>query len=689
MACPYYGGHIDIEGKIGSKRDLGEISLFMPVRCSRDSLLYADLRLKRDNADNKEGNWGLGFRQGYETGILGHYFYIDRKISGITDKYHTQLTFGSEWLAESWEVRANAYLPVTGEKSTSAGSVLSGVNLSGNNIYIEQSAGSALIETPLYGGDIEAGFQIPDTRFWLHAGAFSFHGDDVDPVNGGRVRARYDLTDNISLNAEGQYDGMRGRQGWLGVRFTIPFGGPAKKPEKLAARMTASPVRDVDIVTQTRTKKIGENKVLTVLNTDTGDAQRILYVDNSFTGVEEGTKEAPFKTLAAAQARLDHNDIVYVYHGDGLTTGMDSGFQLNRDNVMLVGSGADLIYDSGRFSLGGAASSDSIVLIPKGLAPTITNTGLWNPVLNITGRDATVAGVNITGAQSAAGIHATANNVNLGTLTIRDVDSSGNDGFGLNIYASGGSGRFDHVILQNVVTNANTHNGTRISAENGTIGSIDISNLVANDNIGPNGVGLHIVAFANGEIENVMVEDVTTSNNEFTGFSLAANGAGSIAGINSVTIDRLISENNAAYGIYIASGGAQSTLGSTLIQNSIVRHNAEHGVFYETYGGGTATNILRNTLVTQNQKHGVRLYKDSTDIHNVDLGTASDYGMNILLGNGLSAPAVYGDLANDMGGAGSDATAIGNWWGLATGPTANQIKGGGAVDTDPALNIAP
>jgi hypothetical protein len=36
------------------------------------------------------------------------------------------------------------------------------------------------------------------------------------------------VTDNIALTAEGQYDSVRGRQGWLGVRFTVPFGGPKK-----------------------------------------------------------------------------------------------------------------------------------------------------------------------------------------------------------------------------------------------------------------------------------------------------------------------------------------------------------------------------------------------------------------------------------------------------------------------------
>lgn len=691
VSCPYYGGHIDIEGKIGSKRDIGEISLFLPMSCSPDSLIFADMRLKRDNTDNKEGNWGLGLRQMYEKGIWGNYVYLDRKISGVTDKYHTQLTFGSEWLAENWEVRANAYVPLTGSKSADISSGgISGVNLSGNTIVVEESAGLQLTEKSLYGGDLEAGFKMPDTRFWLHAGVFSFHGEDVSSVNGGRVRARYDLTDTVSLNAEAQYDGVRGRQGWVGVRFTIPFGGPEKRPEGLTARMTASPVRDVDIVTQSKKEKVGEDRSLTVLNNDTGMAQNVLYVDNSFTGIEQGTKEAPFSTLAAAQAQLNDNDIVYIAHGNGSTTGMDSGFQINRDNVMLIGSGSDLVYDPTRFSLGGSSSSaDSIVLIPKTQAPTITHTAQWAPVLAVTGRDTTISGINVTGAYDAAGINAIANNVNLGTLTIRDVNSSNNGGFGVNAYATGGTGRFDRVVLDHVTTNANNHNGTRVSAEHGTIGSILITNHEASHNLGPNGAGLNIVSFDNAHIEEAHIKGLTTNNNATLGFTIGTLGNSDTALISMMTVEDLIATGNAQNGVYVGSGGPYGDIGYFMLKDSVVTQNGSNGIHFQTYNGGTAYNLLRNTAVTQNQQHGVWLYKDGGDTHVIDLGNASEDGMNTFSGNGVGNPSMYGDLTNDLWGSTGSVQARGNWWGSSSGPSASQIKGSMPVDTDPHLTEVP
>jgi hypothetical protein len=176
------------------------------------------------------GATGLGVRQKFDNGVAGGYAYFDRKRSGLTDKYHTQATVGAEWLTENWEVRANGYIPLTGDAQVSRGRIVSDPFLSGSGIYIRETGVTTLRETPLQGGDIEAGFKIPTTNFWVHAGAFSFSGDDVPSLDGVRARATFEITQNIALTAEGQYDDERGRMGWLGVRLTMPFGEPAKNP---------------------------------------------------------------------------------------------------------------------------------------------------------------------------------------------------------------------------------------------------------------------------------------------------------------------------------------------------------------------------------------------------------------------------------------------------------------------------
>lgn len=304
--CTHYQGHVDVEGKAGSKRDIGETSVFMPIACSEDVLLFSDTRFRGDNQSNREGNLGIGVRQLKQHGILGGYVYLDRKRSGETDKYHSQTTIGTEWLAGNWEVRANGYIPLTGSKAVGETGSVSDPFLQGSGIFIEERAGNLIREKPLYGADIEAGFNVPETDLWLHGAAYSFKADSTPDVTGGRMRASFHVTDNATLLAEGQYDGERGRQGWLGLRLTMPIGpSPAQKPEGLKARMTINPVRDVDIVTHTKvTSAGGRTGVFEVTNSESGEKQRVIYVDNSHTGVENGTRENPYTSLAAAQAAL-------------------------------------------------------------------------------------------------------------------------------------------------------------------------------------------------------------------------------------------------------------------------------------------------------------------------------------------------------------------------------------------------
>ena len=59
---PKWGPHIDLEAKPGTKRSLGEADLFIPVTQSADTLLFASLRLRMDDNDGNEGNYGLGVR---------------------------------------------------------------------------------------------------------------------------------------------------------------------------------------------------------------------------------------------------------------------------------------------------------------------------------------------------------------------------------------------------------------------------------------------------------------------------------------------------------------------------------------------------------------------------------------------------------------------------------------------------
>ncbi|MBF0166963.1 MAG: inverse autotransporter beta domain-containing protein [Alphaproteobacteria bacterium] len=109
---PKWGPHIDLEGKAGTKRNLGEADLFVPLVQNQQSLLFADFRTRLDDHGSQEGNFGLGARAMLDHGWnLGAYGYFDRRRSD-NGNYFNQATLGIEGLSQDWDVRLNSYLPV-------------------------------------------------------------------------------------------------------------------------------------------------------------------------------------------------------------------------------------------------------------------------------------------------------------------------------------------------------------------------------------------------------------------------------------------------------------------------------------------------------------------------------------------------------------------------------------------------
>lgn len=451
-ACPYYGGHIDMEGKVGSKRHIAETGVFLPVACTEETLLFTDLRFRWDNQDNSEGNIGLGVRRLRATGVAGAYIYADRKKSGVTDKYHNQATVGAEWLTDSWETRVNMYVPLSGEKTVGSGVVQGNPYLAGSGIYVDRQ-GFSVREEGLYGGDVEGGFKLPDSRAWFYGGAFVFSSEHADTIVGGRARARYEINDNFALTAEGQYDDERGRQGWIGVRVTVPFGGGAAKKGGAAhrARMTASPVRDVDIVTATQRVSVGAVGPQLVVNEATGKAQRVLYVDNT-AAAGDGTKERPFNSLAAAQAALQAHDTLYIASGAG-TANMTTGLTIDKQGVTVIGEGTAFTYQG-------------FTLKPAGVKPVISNA--TGDGVTVTASNVTLTGFNVTGA-AHDGIVVRADNIVIDDARIVNVGATGNR---IGLYLHGLNGGSLTAAVESASLTGNSQHGVAVYDD--TSGTFDI-----------------------------------------------------------------------------------------------------------------------------------------------------------------------------------------------------------------------
>lgn len=268
--APKWGAHVDVEGKAGSKRHLGEVDLFLPLAQDERTLLFADLRTRMDDNESREGNFGVGLRHMLEGDWnLGAYGYFDRRRSEFQN-YFNQVTLGAEALSLDWDLRANAYIGigdrrrVLDDRTTGGGTTAS---LVGSTVMVSvaDTTRSVIEERSLSGFDAEIGWRVPvfdpeqGVNLRIYGGGYSFSADQAPDVAGPRGRLELTLDQvpglwagaRLTLGGEVQHDDPRGTQGFLSARLRIPLGGGTEASRLTAQerRMTDPVVRDIDVVT--------------------------------------------------------------------------------------------------------------------------------------------------------------------------------------------------------------------------------------------------------------------------------------------------------------------------------------------------------------------------------------------------------------------------------------------------------
>ena len=250
-----WSAYVDAEGKLGTDRNLGEVSLFVPLGQSQTSLLFGNLISRIDDQDSFEGNVGLGYREIVDGSyILGGYAFYDRRRTK-SDQYFNQLTFGAEFMTDVWTARANAYLADDKLVATGGGVV----QQTGTQIFVQSN-----VEGALSGFDAEVGRVIPlglqDVTWSGFAGGFHFERSGFDNVSGPRVRTELTFDNlwegflpsatQLRLGAEFQHDDVRNSQGFVSARLRIPLFGGNDRPRlsALDRRMVDPVVRDIDVV---------------------------------------------------------------------------------------------------------------------------------------------------------------------------------------------------------------------------------------------------------------------------------------------------------------------------------------------------------------------------------------------------------------------------------------------------------
>jgi hypothetical protein len=253
---------------------------------------------------------------------------------------YNQVGVSGEWLTDFGNLRSNGYMPV-GTTAYTIGAP--GSPFYDNNILCQYG-----LDTALTGADLEVGAYIPGLSDWagmISVGGYALGnsrynwwsgpetGQDVVPWFGG-VYTRLDMTflENWDFSLQYNNDSYFDSTGF--ARLTYRMGGSRRRnvPDQMEQPM----MRNEHIVRAHQTPTVAVNPV-------TGKAWNVIHVSNTAAAFGNGSADAPYRTLSAAQAAaVNPYDVVFVHTGSSAASPYASGWQFQADNQILVGQGSTL-----------------------------------------------------------------------------------------------------------------------------------------------------------------------------------------------------------------------------------------------------------------------------------------------------------------------------------------------------------
>lgn len=477
----------------------------------------------------------------------------------------SQIGLTGELLHPLWLLRINGYLPV-GETNYNLGSATNG--FVGHNFLVQYG-----LDTALRGMNFDFGFNLPGLEAWngkMYLGSYYYESASVDGFAGFHAMIETFPLDKISMTAQVNHDDQFGTTALFGV--ALKLGGPQPFASN-GALMT--PVQRNDHIVRVHQDPIFAS------NPFNGQLYNVVHVDNSNTsGVEDGSFENPYNTLAEAQTNSVVNDVIYVRAGDGTSTGYDTGIQLKQRQYLFGDGGTNIIptIEAGNFTM--CNLSD--------FRPILTNQA--GPAVRLSS-DNTVSGIIVDGAQT--GILGQ----NIVNTTIQYVDVTNSISNGISLVNARGT----HFIANNNLINngVGATAGLRIQNNSGDTYAVIQDNIVNS-----NGTGIQMVASGGATRQHSLIQDNLIIGNRGIGVSVTSNGG---ANVGTVIRNNNISRNGVitSAGIGIALGTTNGNLTAQITDNLILGNAGTNNIIVSTAQGisgdfagnsNVQLDILRNDI---------------------------------------------------------------------------------------------
>ena len=527
-------------------------------------------------------NAGVGLRALWGNRVYGINTYYDYRNAGHFNS--NQLGAGLETLGELFDFRINGYLPL-GAKISSPYDPIFGT-FSDHYMLVSQK-----IQSAMKGANAEFGFHFGKSKsfdFYAAAGSYYFIGEKSPATWGGKARIAGIFKDILTLEISDSYDRTFHNKFQGQISLSFSFGPKSKLKKQGRACKVANtlndrmlqPVDRQEIIVINNTRK---NSV--AIDPATGLPYFFVFVDN--TSSSEGTYESPYPTLIQAQDNSSPNDILYVFPGDGTTTGMDSGIALQASQKFW-GSGTSHPIQTSVGTISIPAQSNS--------SPTITNTNIHTEGNAITlATNNAISGFTITSAITDAIFGADPQNLEISSCTIENttrfaIETSFSGDASISITNNQFLNNTNGVILaldgtSTVVCSDNTFQGQtsmssfplQISADSNIFAAYIENNIFTYNTTGSIIVNL----------TNVINADLIVSNNTITN-----NGTGAL-GINSGSSFTIIPTGTTDHCSIVLNG-------NTFSDNTLTPDYPPNSLYLNSSGAFTALEITASTNTMSN-----------------------------------------------------------------------------------------
>ena len=339
-------------GGVGYDTGYTTLEAFLTPNWIKHLQPFLDARGHVLNNGTFASNLGIGMRYLLDPSswALGGNFYFDFRDLGKQNAY--QFGLGLEALSQNIDFRVNGYIPFAG---THLASDSPSLIPEGYSLFYQSRLRAVLANI-----DAEVGFPIlrGPINLYMALGSYYLFGRSIRSCDfgnawGGKTRLAARVYDGIELAFDTYFDRIFhfNPQGVISLSYPL---GPANliQGNRRWNRRYSSGCQSIGRQMALMTQDVVRQEIIPIqqkmtkqrlINPATGLPYHVLYVNN--TSGSKGTFEDPFGTLVHAQNVSKPHDIIYVFVGDGTTTGQNAGLTMQLGQ-MLQGSGHRLNLDN-------------------------------------------------------------------------------------------------------------------------------------------------------------------------------------------------------------------------------------------------------------------------------------------------------------------------------------------------------